>query len=67
MGMLGEKYFKNIQQSDKKKNTADVLIIANSPMMSDEYVHYNLSMMGQGYKSVRVGTHRQHENRCGFL
>jgi hypothetical protein len=43
----------------KKDNSADVNIIANSPMLQAMSMYLNNpAMMGQGYKSVRVGTQR---------
>jgi len=60
MGMLGggmqiEKKYRN----DAKKQEADVQIIANSPMLANLNMFLtNPAMMGQEYKSVRVGTNR---------
>jgi hypothetical protein len=47
------------EHPSKKENTADVNIIANSPMIQAMAMYINNpAMMGQGYKSVRVGTQR---------
>lgn len=60
MGMLGggmqiEKKYRN----DAKKQDAEVQIIANSPMLANLNMFMtNPAMMGQEYKSVRVGTNR---------
>ena len=50
---------KNYKHPSKPGNEADVTILANSPMlqMMGMYLN-NPGMMGQGYKSVRVGTYR---------
>jgi len=47
------------EHPSKKENSGDVNIIANSPtiQMMAMYIN-NPAMMGQGYKSVRVGTQR---------
>ena len=50
---------KNYAHPTKKENTAELMIIANSPMMAAINMYMtNPSMMGQGYKSARVGTRR---------
>ncbi len=61
MGVMGGgmAISKKYKHPTKKENEADISIIANSPMMSMMNMYMsNPSMMGQGYKSVRVGTHR---------
>ncbi len=61
MGVMGGgmAISKKYQHPTKKENTADISILANSPMMSMMNMYMsNPSMMGQGYKSVRVGTRR---------
>ena len=61
MGMLGGGMTiqKNYAHPTKKENTAELMIIANSPMMAAINMYMtNPSMMGQGYKSARVGTRR---------
>ena len=61
MGMLGGGMTiqKNYAHPTKKENTAELMIVANSPMMAamNMYIN-NPAMLGQGYKSVRVGTRR---------
>lgn len=50
---------KRYEHPTKKENTADVAIITNSPMLATLNMFMgNPSMMGQEYKSVRVGTRR---------
>jgi len=61
MGMLGGgmTISKSYENPTKKENTADVSIIANSPMMATMNMYMNNpAMLGQGYKSVRIGTRR---------
>jgi len=61
MGMMGGgmTISKRYEHPSKKENSADVTILANSPMMQAMSMYLNNpSMMGQGYKSVRVGTQR---------
>ena len=61
MGMMGGGMTINqrYEHPGKKENTADVNIIANSPMIQAMAMYINNpAMMGQGYKSVRVGTQR---------
>ena len=60
MGAMGGSHIsKRYEHPSKKENNADVQIIANSPMMSSMSMFLNNpSMMGQGAKSVRVGTQR---------
>ncbi len=61
MGMLGGGMTiqKNYAHPAKKENTAELMIVANSPMMAamNMYIN-NPAMLGQGYKSVRVGSRR---------
>jgi hypothetical protein len=61
MGMMGGGMTiqKNYAHPTKKENTAELMIIANSPMMAamNMYIN-NPAMLGQGYKSVRVGSRR---------
>jgi hypothetical protein len=55
-GMTISKSYRN---AAKKENEAEVQIIANSPMMSAMSMYMNNpAMMGQGYKSIRLGTRR---------
>lgn len=50
---------KRYEHPAKQENTADVSIITNSPMLATLNMFMgNPSMMGQEYKSVRVGTRR---------
>jgi hypothetical protein len=50
---------KNYQNPAKKENQADLQVIANSPLMTTLNMYMNNpAMLGQGYKSVRVGTRR---------
>lgn len=61
MGMLGGgmQISKSYQNPSKKENEADVQIMANSPMLSAMNMYLtNPGMMGQGYKSIRIGTQR---------
>jgi hypothetical protein len=60
MGMMGgSQISKRYEHPTKKENEADIQIFANSPMMSSmSMMLNNPSMMGQGAKSVRVGTQR---------
>lgn len=61
MGMMGGgmTISKNYQHPTKMENTAELLILANSPMMATINMYMtNPAMLGQGYKSVRVGTRR---------
>lgn len=61
MGMLGGgmTILKSYRNESRKENEADVQIIANSPMLSMMNMYMNNpAMMGQGAKSVRVGTRR---------
>ncbi|HLF65231.1 MAG TPA: hypothetical protein VI603_15810 [Saprospiraceae bacterium] len=61
MGFLGggTSVNKRYQHPSKMENSADVSIIANSPMLTTLNMFMgNPSMMGQEYKSVRVGTRR---------
>jgi len=55
-GMMISKRYAN---PAKKENDADIQIISNSPMMSAMTMYLsNPSMMGQGYKSIRIGSRR---------
>jgi len=61
MGMMGGgmQISKSYENASKQENTAEVVIIANSPMLASLGMYLtNPSMMGPEYKSVRVGTHR---------
>lgn len=61
MGMMGGgmTISQRYENPTKKENSADVNIIANSPMLQAMSMYINNpAMMGQGYKSVRVGTQR---------
>jgi len=61
MGMMGSGMTiqKNYAHPTKRENTVELMIIANSPMMAamNMYIN-NPAMLGQGYKSVRVGSRR---------
>jgi len=61
MGMMGGGMMisKRYANPAKKENDADIQIISNSPMMSAMTMYLsNPSMMGQGYKSIRIGSRR---------
>ena len=61
MGMMGGgmQITKSYSHPAKEENTAEVVILANAPMLSALNLYLtNPSMMGQEYKSVRVGTRR---------
>jgi hypothetical protein len=61
MGMLGGGFTitKNYVNPANKENTAEVQLLANSPMISTMTMYLNNpAMMGAEYKSVRVGTQR---------
>jgi len=61
MGMIGGgmSISKNYTNSAKKENQAEVQILANSPMLASINMFMsNPAMLGEGYKSVRVGTRR---------
>jgi len=61
MGMMGGgmTITQRYEHPSKKDNSGDVNIIANSPMIQAMAMYINNpAMMGQGYKSVRVGTQR---------
>ncbi len=61
MGMMGGgmQITKTYNNPSKKENEAEVQIMANSPMLSAMNMYMtNPAMMGQGYKSVRIGTRR---------
>ncbi|MEO6130705.1 MAG: hypothetical protein ABIQ02_02570 [Saprospiraceae bacterium] len=61
MGMMGGgmAISKTYVNPGKKENSAEINIIANSPMMSMMSMYMNNpAIMGQGYKSIRIGTRR---------
>jgi hypothetical protein len=61
MGMMGGgmSINKRYENPTKRENEAEVVILANSPMLQAMSMYIgNPSMMGQGYKSVRIGTIR---------
>lgn len=61
MGMMGGgmQISKKYEYPGKKENEAEVQIIANSPMMNAMNMYMsNPALMGQGAKSIRVGTQR---------
>ncbi len=61
MGMMGGgmSIVKNYEHPTKKENEAEVQILANSPMLASINMFMsNPAMLGEGYKSVRVGTRR---------
>ena len=61
MGMLGGgmAISKSYAHPSKKENTAEVSILANSPMLATINMFMgNPAMLGEGYKSARVGTRR---------
>lgn len=61
MGMMGggATISKSYQHPTKQENSADVVIMANSPMMASMNMYMsNPGMMGPEYKSVKVGTRR---------
>lgn len=61
MGMIGGgmQITKSYQHPSNEANSAEVQIIANSPMLQAMNLYLtNPGMMGPGYKSVRVGTRR---------
>ena len=61
MGIIGGgmQISKTYRNEARKENEAEVQIIANSPMLSAINMYMtNPAMMGQGAKSVRVGTRR---------
>jgi hypothetical protein len=61
MGMMGGGMHitKTYQHPTRSENQADVVIMANSPLMSMMSMYLNNpAMMGQGAKSCRVGTTR---------
>lgn len=61
LGMMGGgmQITKSYNHPTKKENEAEVQIMANSPMMSAMNMYMtNPAMMGQGYKSIRIGTRR---------
>ena len=61
MGMMGGgmSIVKKYSNPSKKENEAEVQILANSPMLASINMFMsNPAMLGEGYKSVRVGTRR---------
>jgi hypothetical protein len=61
MGMIGGgmQVSKRYANPTKKENEAEILILANSPMLASINMFMsNPAMMGEGYKSARVGTRR---------
>lgn len=61
MGMMGGgmSIVQNYSNPSKKENEAEVQILANSPMLASINMFMsNPAMLGDGYKSVRVGTRR---------
>src|SRR6185436_9721661 len=61
MGMVGGGFTitKKYHNETMKENDAEVQLLANSPLLSTMSMYLtNPSMMGQDYKSVRVGTQR---------
>ena len=61
MGMMGGgmQVTKKYSNPTKNEQEAEVLILANSPMLASINMFMsNPSMMGEGYKSARVGTRR---------
>jgi len=61
MGIIGGgmQITKTYRNETKKENEAEVQILANSPMLSAMNMYLsNPAMLGQNYKSVRVGTRR---------
>ena len=61
MGMVGGgmQIIKRYSNETKTDNDAEVQILANSPMLSTLNMYLtNPAMLGQGYKSVRIGSNR---------
>ena len=61
VGMMGGgmAISKSYRHPSKPENDAEVVILANAPMLSAMNMYLtNPSMMGTGYKSVRIGTTR---------
>lgn len=61
MGMIGGgmQIIKRYRNETKPENDAEVQIMANSPMLATLNMYLtNPSMLGPGYKSVRIGTTR---------
>jgi hypothetical protein len=61
MGMVGGgvQITKRYAHPAKKENDAEVVLLANSPMLATINMFMgNPAMLGEGYKSVRVGTRR---------
>lgn len=61
MGMMGVgmQITKTYRNETKKENEAELMIMANAPMLASLNMFLtNPSMLGQGQKSVRIGTRR---------
>jgi hypothetical protein len=61
MGMMGGgmQIVKTYRHPSKQENEAEVTILANSPMLSAMNMYLtNPAMLGQGHKSIRVGSRR---------
>lgn len=61
MGMIGGgmQIIKRYRNETKPENDAEVQILANSPMLATLNMYLtNPGMLGQGHKSVRIGTNR---------
>lgn len=61
MGMMGVgmQITKTYRNEAKKENEAEIMIMANAPMLSSLNMFLtNPAMLGQGQKSVRIGTRR---------
>jgi len=61
MGMMGGgmQITKTYRNETKKQNEAEIMIVANAPMLSSLNMFLNNpAMLGQGQKSVRIGTRR---------
>jgi len=61
MGMMGigMQITKTYRNETKKENEAEVMIMANAPMLSSLNMFLtNPTMLGQGQKSIRIGTRR---------
>lgn len=61
MGMMGVgmQITKTYRHPTKKENEAEIMIMANAPMLSSLNIFLtNPAMLGQGQKSARIGTRR---------
>ena len=61
MGIVGGglQITKSYQHPSKAENNAELVLLANSPLLSSMTMFLaNPAMLGEGYKSVRVGTNR---------